>query len=192
MGTSPKLGREAWEDAMAKRPEVLGEIRVKGPEMPVWDDKELGAQIALEEGPPPWEKAGEGGSNARQFLSCPEDWVLYWINPKQLDATGWRGWQPVRAADPRVKVFVPSMISPEGHIRRGGPNGDLLGYMPRHWYDVRRREYAEMNARQTQASVERLEQLKEDFRRGVYGPNLELETARHPTHTQADLRGATD
>lgn len=190
----PRLGQSVVDDlSNAPQAEVLGEWKAKGPELPVWDDPELKAQIALEEGPPPWEKFGEDSSNARQFLSCPTEWVLYWINPKMLDQSGWRGWQPVRVKDPRVKLKIPSMASPEGQIRRGGPTGDILGYMPRHWYEERRREYAELNRRQTQASVDRMNQLREEISRGTIGGGMiTLESAKHPTHTMANIVNPTD
>lgn len=175
--------------------EVLGTIggTAKAP-IDASYDEETKTLIQMEEGPPPWEKGGDHGSDARQFLTCPDEWVLYWINPRQLDASGWRGWQHVRAKDPRVKVLVPSMVSPEGMVRRGGPTGDILAYMPRHWYEARRAEFARMNALQTQSSIDRLERLKEQINSGGFdggrlGMHLE---AKHPTHTMADMRHETD
>lgn len=200
MGYSPKIGREAEADSLAARienmpsAEVLGEIKVKGRGVTAWEDPETKTLIEMEEGPPPWELTGAlSNSDARNFLDCPADWVLYWINPKLLDAYGWRGWQHVRAADKRVKVKVRSMISVEGMIRRGGQGGDILAYMPRHWYESRKKQQAEVTRVQTDASVSKLENLKDDFRRGVYGPNIHLDSATHPTHTMADLpRGLAD
>jgi hypothetical protein len=195
MGLGRLLGSKAGDLTDAPGAEVLGEVKAKGPAIEEWWDDETKTRVALEEGPPPWEQSGEGGSDARQFVMVPEDWVLYWINPRQLDAVGWRGWQHVRQNDPRVQVLVPSMVSPEGMIRRGGPTGDILAYMPRHWYEVRKRQFAELNARQTQASVDRLESLKEQINSGAFshgGPVKMHLDAVHPTHTMADGRSMTD
>lgn len=202
-GGIPKIGRSLYQRLTsaagdltdAPGAEVLGTLG--GPRKTEIDaswDEETKTLVQMEEGPPPWETAGDGNSDARQFLTCPEDWVLYWINPRQLDASGWRGWQHVRAKDPRVKVLVPSMVSPEGMVRRGGPTGDILAYMPLHWYAQRKAEFARLNARQTQASVDRLENLKEQINSGGFdGGRLGMHLdATHPTHTIGDMRGAND
>ena len=189
----PTLGDGSTLNEELPGAEVLGELKTKPARLTTWDDPETKVQMALEEGPPPWEiLEGPNASDARNFIECPKDWVLYWINPKLLDAWGWRGWTNVRAKDPRVNVLVPSMVTPEGQVRRGGPAGDILAYMPRHWYESRRKEYAQKVAAQTASSVERMEHMKDDFRRGVYGPNISLESAKHPSHTMADLRGVSD
>ena len=190
------MGQSVVDDLTnAPQAEVLGEVKVKAPAMQAWTDPDTLTQVALEEGPPPWETAGGPLSgDARQFLDCPQDWVLYWINPKLLDAEGWRGWQHVRAKDERVKVHVPSMVSPEGMLRRGGPTGDILAYMPRHWYESRKKDYQKQVALKTQSSVDRLDNLREQMNRGTFGNGqvqMHLD-AKHPTHTMADLTGAND
>ena len=186
--TNPaKLGSAAGDLTEVPHAEVLGEIKTKPSKAALWDDPELKAQISIEEGPAPWEIHGEADpTDARTFIDCPEDWVLYWINAKALDRYGWRGWQNVRAKDPRVKVLVPAMVTPDGMIRRGGQDGDILSYMPKHWY-VKKWELrdARVNAN-TQSSVNRMESLKEQFARGAF-PNVTLESAKHPTHTIADI-----
>ena len=181
----PSLGQSVVDDLThAPQPEVLGELRSRPAVLPVWKNPETLEQVTMEEGPPPWEKQGsDGSSDAHQFVTCPQEWVLYWINPKLLEALGWRGWSPVRVNDERVGLLVPSMQTPDGMVRRGGPNGDILAYMPRHWYESRKKEYADRNAAQTQTSVDRMERLKEEFARGTFGPNIRLDSAKHPTHT---------
>jgi hypothetical protein len=167
--------------------EVVGNIRFGQPKAATWTSPDWQKTISIEEGPAPWEVAGsQDPSDARVFITCPDEWVLYWVNPRVLDALGWRGWKPVLSSDPRVKVKVPSMVSVENNIRRGGQGGDLLCYMPRHWYEVRKKQFAAETAKRTQASLDKMESLKDDFKRGKYGPNVSLDSAKHPTHTMAD------
>ena len=185
----PTLGSRVGDLTQTPQAEVLGEIKAKGPTVTAWetDDAGLKRQIEIEEGPAPWGIVkGPDSGNARNYVDCPENWVLYWINPKMLDAVGWRGWSHVRAADPRVQVRVTSMITPEGMVRRGGPTGDILAYMPKHWYETRKAEFAKLTEKQTQSSVDRMESLKDEFRRGSF-PNVTLESAVHPTHTMAEI-----
>lgn len=185
----PRLGQAAIEDHNSKKledafpgGEVLGEIKAKGPAVTAWDEPDFGVQIQLEQGPPPWETAGDHQpSDARNFLECPDEWVLRWINPKLLAQEGWRGWSPVRARDPRVKVKVPSMVSPEYQIRRGGHGGDILAYMPRHWFESNRTKYYIDVARRTQASVDKAMGLREQVRN--IHPGITVESVTHPTHT---------
>jgi hypothetical protein len=190
MGHSPKLG-----DGSTLPLEMRGkDARLENPVMTKEQaDAALKSIIDIESGPPPWETVkGKDASNARQFVECPDEWVLRWINPKLLDLVGWRGWQHVRAQDPRVTVKVKSMISPENMVRRGGATGDILAYMPKHWYEQRKQEKIEKVARQTAAAVEKMRSLKDDFRGGKYGPNVTLESAKHPTHTMGDFSGERD
>lgn len=179
------LGARVEAEVKARKAaEVLGEITTKGPAITSWVDPDTNARIELESGPPPWEVQGTArAKGAREFIDCPEDWVLYWINPRLLEAEGWRGWTPVSPSDSRVKVIVKSMISPENQIRRGH-QGDILAYMPKHWYESLKRKTWERTYDQTRASVDRLDQVKDEFRHGKY-PGVTLESATHPTHTIA-------
>ena len=186
----PRLGQAAIEDHEKAKEfpggEVLGEIKAKPVKVAVWDDEELNAQIAIEQGPPPWETQEENLSNARNFIECPKDWELRWINPRLLDQEGWRGWSPVRARDPRIKVKVNSMISPEYQIRRGGHGGDILAYMPKDWFETRRKQYYRMVSQRTQSSVDRTSGLRERIRSDS-GGLITVESATHPTHTMAQI-----
>ena len=175
-------GSVNFSDAQDRHQEILGDIKPKGPAVSSWEEPHYKVEISLDSGPPPWELEGDKDpSDARNFVEVPSDWVLYWINPKVLERDGWRGWKPVMASDPRVKVKVPAMRSPENQIRRGHM-GDILAYMPRHWYESLKKKTASKTAAQTQASLDKLEQVKDEFARGKY-PNISLESARHPTDT---------
>lgn len=193
VGNTPGHTDSAVEElTQAPQAEVLGEIKVTGPKVTAWEDPDFKTIIEMESGPPPWESQTERPSDARNFLDCPKDWELRWINPKLLDQEGWRGWTPVRAKDPRVTIHVPSMISPEHQIRRGGHGGDLLAYMPRHWFLVRREQYRTRVKAQTQSSVDRMERLREETARGKFGVGSQIESAVHPAYTQGDGRTMTD
>lgn len=183
---------------MAKRPEVLGTIpnskldpTPKG-DATAWETP--AGSVSLAEPPPPWETSEPGLalSDAKRFVETPANWTLRWINPRLLDQFGWRDWQPVMASDPKVKVRVSTMVSPEGNIRRGGASGDILAWMYTSWVESRRRQLAEDTARLTRSSVEQQETLRDDFKRGKYGPYMKLEDARHPTHTQGEGRSMRD
>lgn len=153
-----------------------------------------GEQVTFTEPPPPWEMGDKryAASDARQFVDVPENWELRWINPKTLDQFGWRHWQPVMASDPRVKVKVDSMVSVSNNIRRGGDTGDILAWMWKSWVESRRRELSAASAQLRQSSVDRTATLKEEFARGTYGPNVRVESARHPTHTIGEGRSMVD
>lgn len=183
MTGTPKIGRrDSLKEELSQTPpvEVLGTINP--------------TIIHSPEPPPPWETGDTryAASDARQFVDVPENWELRWINPKTLDQFGWRYWQPVLASDPRVTVKVDTMISPEHNIRRGGQTGDILAWMYRSWVAKRKQELAAASAQLKQSSVDRTGQLKEEFRRGTYGPNVSVSEARHPTHTIADGKSMVD
>ena len=163
------------ELGQAPAPEVLGVIN---PALPA------------NEPPPPWELdpgSEFAASDARRFVEVPATWELRWINPRILDQVGWRYWEPVMASDSRVKVKVLTMVSPEGNIRRGGQGGDILAWMYKSWVQSRRDEHAAASARLKQSSPDRMEHLKEEFKRGTYG-QVALTEARHPTHTMVEGR----
>jgi len=145
----------------------------------------------MQEPPPPWEVSGQGerpDSDARKFVTVPDNWVLRWVNPKLLDQFGWRDWEPVMASDPRVKVHVRTMVSVENNIRRGGQTGDILCWMYRSWVESRRRQLKELTDKQTESARNRFQQTREDILRGAYGRGVTLEESRHPSNTIADGR----
>jgi hypothetical protein len=151
--------------------------------------------IAVTEPPPPWELEDSSSptqSDARRYVTPPDNITLRWINPRVLDSEGWRDWQPVMVSDKRFKVNVQTMVTPEGNIRRGGPNGDLLAWMPTSWVESRRRLMAAATARQTNNAKAEQEKLFEDFKRGKYGPYMHLDSGKHPTHTMAEGRSMKD
>lgn len=165
-------------------PSTLTDPKPKAAE---WTSED-GTQFSLTEPPPPWEVGNSHYtmSDARQFVEVPENWKLRWINPRLLDSEGWRDWQALSASDPRVKVKVRTMVTPENYIRRGGPQGDILCWMWQGWYVSKQQQLTVKTRELTQSAVERQEQLKYEFARGTYGPNVKLEEAKHPTHTMAE------
>lgn len=185
------------------QPEVLGHIaadsQTLNPE-PDRDDavtwqREDGTVISISEPPPPWEVGDDSGyapSDARRFVEVPPQWQLYWINPKNLNSDGWRDWQAVQASDHRVKVRVPTMISPEGYIRRGASDGDILCWMWKSWHESKKRLHEEATRQKAADAVEKQQDLADAMRRGKFGPYIRPEEYRHPTHTNADGRSMRD
>lgn len=148
-------------------------------------------QVSMAEPPPPWELSSNSelsDSDARRFVEAPANITLRWINPRVLDSEGWRDWQPVTKSDPRFKVHVETMVSPEGNIRRGGMTGDILAWMFTSWVESRRRLYDQRTLAQAQSAVDKQAQLKDEFARGKYGPYVKLEGAVHPRYTNVETR----
>lgn len=162
--------------------QVLGTVRDEITADAPPEETTFGAEVTMTEPPPPWELAQSGYalSDARRFVSVPDNIEVRWINPKVLDAEGWRDWQPVMASDKRFTVNVATMISPEGNIRRGGPTGDILAWMYKAWVVSRRKQFAEATEAQTLKMRQSQHQLKEDFQRNKYGPYTRLDSAAHP------------
>lgn len=182
------------------KPEVLGVVKeeITNPapaqETVGWQSAS-GVNIDLTEPPAPWELEDVGftPSDARRYVDVPSNWILRWINPRLLEQTGWGYWKPVLASDKNVKVKVDSMVAPDGNVRRGGfITGDILSWIYRSWYDKLRQQLAKRTQAQTDAAVRKQEELREEFRRGAYGPYVRLEEARHPTHTMAEGRTMRD
>ena len=151
--------------------------------------------LTVTEPPPPWELEDSSSptqSDATRYVTKPDNITLRWINPRVLDAEGWRDWQPVMVSDPRFKAKVVTMVTPEGNIRRGGPSGDILSWMFTSWVISRRKQLAEATARQTGSAKGKQDQLKEDFARGKFGPYIRLDGATHPTHTMAEGKSMKD
>ncbi len=154
---------------------------------------ESGEGVTVTEPPPPWEMEDHdvGLSDARRFVDVPANWSLRWINPRFLEADGWRYWKAISPNDEHVRVKVDQMAMPDGTIRRGGPGGDILAWMYTSWYDAARKKQAQKTTAQTNQAIENFESVKDDFRRGKYGPHIGLESgskASHPRYTMADGR----
>lgn len=190
---TPKIGSRLPDSAMelteAPMAESVGTLVANSPaKFSGWVEPD-GTRVEIEEGPPPWEVA-EGWrwnrTDARQFIDCPTDWELRWLSPQLLDKYGDRGWLQVRPSDSRVKVKNRAMVSVEGYVRRGGQTGDLLYYMPKHWYESKRRLQQDRTARLTQSSRDRIEKTKEEFRRKSFGRYISIDSATHPTNTLGD------
>jgi len=187
---TPTLGSGS---SLPPEPEVLGTItnpRITDPtagdeHTNTWDSS--GVTVQFSEPPPPWETDPEDGlapSDARRYVDVPENWVLRWINPRLLDQLGWRDWQPVMKSDPRVKIKVSTMVSPEGNIRRGGFTGDILGWMYLGWVISRRKQHQRDTDQLTDSAVNQQQELREQFaRRG-----LKVDGMAHPRFTSADGR----
>lgn len=196
MGSVPKIGRDvfaaqtssAQELLDTPQPRLLGEIDLNpsSPKSPTFE----------EDGPPPWEvERGylKHNTDARRFVSVPDNWELRWLNPRQISHSGLRDWQPVLATDARVKVRTRAMIhTPEHYIRKGGQDGDILCFMPRTWVISRMRIKAERARLKSQSAVDRQRQTVEEIRRGNFGPNISVDSYQHPTHTIGDPKTMTD
>ena len=187
------------KNAVGSQEEILGvvdsTITAPGPKGVDTQWEGADGHVSMAEPPPPWETDSNSDrldSDARRFVKVPDNWTLRWINPRILDQFGWRDWKPVMASDKGVSVTVESMIAPEGNIRRGGMTGDILAWMYTSWFESRRRQIQKETDRQTDSSVRKQEELRDDFARGKYGPNIRLEEAKHPTHTMAEGRSMRD
>jgi hypothetical protein len=190
--------KELAQDAPAA--EVLGTVPVDStltnptPHAASAEWQTTSGSIGVTEPPPPWELTGGDMemSDARKFVRVPDTWTLRWMNPKLLDSQGWRYWQAVSASDPRVTVLVDTMVAPDGIIRRGGHTGDILAWMYTSWVDSARERLRKRTEEQAASAVNKQAELREEMRRGTFGPNIRLEEARHPTHTIADGRSLKD
>ena len=87
------------------------------------------------------------------------------------------------AYDERVEVKFPAMISPEHYVRRGGRDGDILCFMPKHWVESRNRLKAREVERRTQKSIDLQQRAAEEINRGNFGPRIHVDSVTHPTHT---------
>ncbi len=179
-------------------PEVLGTI---APDSKLLDTAPQGAEtvwqsesgsVSFTEEPPPWELSGGGDqiSDAKRYVDAPADVTLRWINPRLLETDGWRDWRPVLASDKRFKVIVSTMISPDGNVRRGGSNGDILAFMPTHWVMSRRKILEKKTADQSNSAVDKQQALRYELQK--ISPFLHLDSARHPSHTNADGKSMID
>ena len=192
---APRIGQglSLRDELNAPGPEILGTIPTSLTDptplqaQGAWQTPD-GKQVDVVEAPPPWELEDKkySASDARRYVDVPSAWTIRWANPKLIEQNGWNYWNPVLPSDPRVHLKVMQMQAPDGTIRRGGATGDVLAYMPTNWVVSRRKQLQEETAKQTQSAVDRLETLKDEFRRGKYGPNVRLEEARHPSHTMAE------
>ena len=148
-----------------------------------------------EDGPPPWEVDPtwiKHNSDARRFVDVPETWELRWLNPRAIDRTGLREWQPVMASDSRVSLKVPALRSPENYVRRGGIGGDILCFMPKSWVESRKRIKANQVQIRTQGSIDLQKRTAEEVNRGNFGPRVHVDSAIHPTHTIASQEDMAD
>lgn len=161
------------------------------------DLNRVASTVFGEEGPPPWEVnpklAHLSRSDARRYVEFPEkEWEVRWLNPRLVDQVGLRDWKAIPADHERVRLIVPSLRAPDNTIRRGGHTGDFLAYMPKSWVESRRRLKAQENERRTASAIDRQQATKEAINRGEYGPYVHVDSATHPTHTNADPRTMTD
>lgn len=178
-------------------PEVLGVIPTSeteaGPQTTTtaWGDTEM------VEPPAPWELEDTDytASDARRFIEAPQNVALRWMNPRFIEASGWRYWQQVSIGDGRFKMKVEQMHMPDGTVRRGGPSGDILAWMYKSWLEKLRIKIQKDTDRQTQSATDRFEETRDDFRRGKYGPHVTLANdsrPQHPMYTMADGKTMKD
>ena len=177
----------AEELTEAPQPKLLGTINP--------DTLTRRAPSFAEDGPPPWEvdpRWIKHNTDARRFVDVPETWELRWLNPRAIDRTGLREWQPVMTSDPRVVLKVPALRSVENYVRRGGLGGDILCFMPKSWVASRNRLKAELVRRRTQTSIDRQKSTAEEINRGSFGKAIHVDSATHPTHTMASQEEMAD
>jgi len=152
-----------------------------------------GETIELEAGPPPWEvnlADPRQNTDARRFFrEIPEEWMLRWMNPKMLQHAGPRWWKPVTTSHPRVKLIATEMRHVDNTVRRGGEGGDILHYMPRHWWESRLRTKAEQVRRATGAALDTMAEATGKATRTGY---MTVDQAVHPTHTHGEGRSMKD
>ena len=184
--STPRFGRAqtsaAEELTEAPTAEVLGSIDLTTL-VPPTDDR------------PPWEvddRFGKHDTDARRYVTVPDEWELRWLNPRLIDQIGMRYWQVISAADPRVTLKVPTLRSPENYIRRGGPGSDILFYMPKAWVESRQRWKAEQSARKMPSGQEKSEAVVEAVNRGEFGRKVGTASITHPTNTIADGKSMRD
>lgn len=185
---TPHINSRAGELTEAPEAELLGTI--KHPSDPSSSLNRLGdLKIDPHETPPPWEldpSSLKHNTDARKFVSVPDNWELRWISPRLIDQLGWRDWQSVSASDPRVKVLVRSLITVDNLIRRGGPGGDILGWMYKSWVESRKQVKSRLVDKQSRSAVDRIANVKEEMARGSFGKYVGGVTGIHPTHTIGD------
>jgi hypothetical protein len=142
--------------------------------------------------PPPWSKEvlgkGRSESDARTFVDCPDEWALRWRSQESIDRNGWNGWMPVTTSNPLVKLKVPQMRDAANNIRRG-LNGDLLCFMPRHWWDAKIDQKMERAALKAQSARDLQERFSDEANRGKFGPHVRggwspSDRGKFPTRTQ--------
>lgn len=149
---------------------------------------ETGERIEITEASPPWEvdpTYQKHSTDARRFVGVPDTWELRWLSARQLQHDTSRDWMPVKQGDPRVKIKAPTMVTPDGLIRRGGEGGDYLYWMPKHWVQSRLRLKAEKVKRRSQRAVEGMQEAGAKAQRTGY---MKIDSMTHPTHTQGDGR----
>ena len=180
MGGVPRMGRypssAAKDLTESPAPKLLGTL----------DPERVQSKSFEDDGPPPWEsdpKWTKDNTNARRYVDVPDEWELRWLNPRQIDHAGFRDWKAVPAGHERITVKNRSMIAADNTIRKGGHDGMLLAYMPKSWVASRLRLKNEYVAKMTQSAVDRQQHLQEQVNRGGFGPNMRVESIKHPTHT---------
>lgn len=146
---------------------------------------------------PPWEINPDWqrhNTDARRFVTVPQDVELRWLNPRMIEDVGTRDWRAVTIDNERFKIKpgYEQMVSPEHYVRRGGPTrGDILFYMPKSWVASRERLKQQKSALRTQGAVDRAQETAERINRGEFGPNVAA-SIKHPTHTSGDGRSMAD
>lgn len=205
MGNIPNFSKLAMrltrEDLGQESPgaEVLGTVSdtVTDPTPQNIETQWTGADGTVEmvEPPPPWEQesAEYSASDARRYVDVPDNWSLRWINPKLLEQEGWRYWQPVTVSHPQVRCKVEQMCAPDGNIRRGGATGDILAWMYTSWVESRRRIQQQKARAQTEDARNRHDRLRDELRRGSYGPHVSLAgDSSYPSQTIAEGKSMRD
>lgn len=188
MGHPPKIGRSmlssSAEELLQSQPaESLGTI---SPEA---------LKTITEDPPPPWETDPRyrlHDTDARRFVSVPDNWELRWLSPKLVQHIGMRDWQAVPANHSLVTIHNRSMVAPDNTVRKGGHEGAVLCWMYKSWVESRNRLKAEKTQRATRAAQDRQQSVRDRMNRGDFGRYVSVESVKHPTHTIGDGRSMTD
>jgi hypothetical protein len=192
---APRLGQKVFKHPASTGMDAATEELVQAPEaapLGTISTERLAQVIADTVPPPPWEvdpTYNRHDSDARKFVTVPDNVTLRWLNPKLISQTGLRDWQAVPAkGDPRFRLKLKTMAAPDNTIRRGDANGDFLAWMWTAWVESRTQLKRARVDRQSSKAVTQQRATQEAYNAGKFGRYVTGGEARHPTHTMADGR----
>jgi hypothetical protein len=190
-GLGSKFARPPASTGMDSATEDL--LHLPEPELVGSISKDQLKAIVDEVPPPPWEvdpAYNRHDSDARKFVSAPDNVTLRWLNPKIVSQSSMRDWQAVPAkGDPKFRLKLKSMGAPDNTVRRGDHNGDFLAWMYTAWVESRSKLKLARTSRLTGSAGERVAATQEAFQRGKFSRFVSSpEPGREPTGTLVDGR----